>query len=246
VNQIFKKKIGIVIPAFNPNPSHLYALITRIVEVCKNYHTEILIVDDGSENSLILPAIKSVEIQFIKHNNNLGKGAALKTGFHHFLMKNQVEILMTLDADLQHPPEKIPEFINAFINKDWDIIVGYRSRNPALMPLHRILSNTLTSLIISMITGQLIRDSQCGFRLVKTNVIKTLDLYENRFHLESEILLRAAFAGFKIGFVPVPTIYSDEKSYINNIPDTLNFVGLLIKLFKERLTGKCISYNVKR
>jgi glycosyltransferase involved in cell wall biosynthesis len=240
------KKVGIIIPAFNPDISQLTELVERIKNVCQQLKYQLIIVDDGSQNWKDIEGLKDNNVYLLKHSQNLGKGAALKTGFDYLLADNSVEIVITLDADLQHPPEKIPEFLTAFFENDWDIIVGYRRRDLKIMPFHRIISNTLTSLTISLLSGQMIRDSQCGFRLIDSRVIKRLKLTENRFHLESELLLRASFFKYKIGFVPIPTIYTDQKSSINNIADTLNFIFLLLRIIKERVAGKCLKYNEKK
>jgi glycosyltransferase involved in cell wall biosynthesis len=212
-------------------------LFDRLQKVSDFLPMRILIVDDGSEPPLNLPSHSSLDIQLTRHEENLGKGAALKSGFQYFFAENGVDLIVTLDADLQHPPEKIAEFIQAYREEKGELIIGYRHRKPIVMPLSRILSNTLTSLIISAMTGQLVRDSQCGFRLLEKNAIDDIILKEVGFHLESELLILAGRKGVRFGFVKIPTIYQQEKSSINNVRDTLNFIQLIIRIFKERMIG---------
>lgn len=233
----FSGRIGIIIPAFNPSPDVLEGLVRRITRICAPNDYRILVVDDGSENAIEFNDLSDSPVSILRHSDNRGKGAALKSAFGYFLRHRSVDVIITLDADLQHPPEKIPEFLEAFAGNAGSIITGYRQRNPRVMPVHRIVSNGLTSLIISLLTGQLVRDSQCGYRLISLDVLQNMSLSEDGFHLESEMLIRAGWLGFKIGSVPIPTIYNNEKSSIKNVPDTLNFVSLIFQLVKERLSG---------
>jgi len=117
------------------------------------------------------------------------------------------------------------------------MIIGYRKRKPSIMPLSRIFSNTMTSLIISALTGQLVRDSQCGFRLIEKKFLRNLHFRENRFHLESELLILLGNRGVRFEFVEIPTIYNSEKSSINHFRDTVNFVHLILRMLKGRITG---------
>ena len=241
MDQLAEKIIGIIVPAFNPNMVHLRELIDRLKSLKLPYGVEILIVDDGSS----VPISKndfSENIQLLRHAINKGKGAGLKTGFSHFLKNDGIDLVITLDADLQHPPEKIPDFIQAYENGKGQMIIGYRRRALSIMPFHRIFSNMSTSLIISILTGQLIKDSQNGFRLHTREILQEVQLTEDGFQMESEILIKAGWQGFKIGFVPMPTIYSLEKSSINNVKDTLSFILLILKFLRERLFG-CTTTN---
>ncbi|GAB4335912.1 MAG: hypothetical protein Kow0037_16510 [Calditrichia bacterium] len=226
--------IGIIIPAYNPVPETLAELLDRIIRVCSGMPHQILIVDDGSHSPISLPDKIVSHTSLIRHQENLGKGEALKSGFRYFREKTVVNPIFTLDADLQHPPEYIPHFLEQH-RRGFSLVIGARNRKPGVMPLHRILSNTITSRMLSMLAGTRILDSQCGYRLIDKRLLGKIHLQETRFHLESEMVVRAAWAGGRIGFVPIPTIYGGEKSAIKNLPDTLNFISLYIKLLKERL-----------
>ena len=86
-----------------------------------------------------------------------------------------------------------------------------------------------------MLTGQRVKDSQCGFRLIHKDVLKELVLSENGYQLESEIILKSAKSGFDIDFIPVPTIYNTEKSHIGHVSDTIRFVQLVFKDLSQRV-----------
>jgi glycosyltransferase involved in cell wall biosynthesis len=199
---------------------------------------KLLVVDDGSTPAVHLDKKFPEPVLILRSENNSGKGQALKTGFNYFTQTIPARYILTIDADLQHPPEKIPDFLSQIKQNARQIVIGYRGRRLSRMPFHRILSNYLTSLIISSLTGCLIKDSQCGFRLFDSAILSGLQLEENRFHLESELLIKATWRKIRIGFVPIPTIYQHEKSSINNLRDTLNFISLIFKLLKRRMVGE--------
>ncbi len=229
---------GIIIPVYN-SPDHLEDLLSRITVLEKelpDWQLSILIVDDGSTPPVSnFPDVPNLSILY--HHSNLGKGAALKSGFSYFMDNPAISAILTLDADLQHPPEHIPEFLRAFRENMGDIIIGSRRRDPKVMPPHRILSNYLTSKIISFMAGQKIADSQCGYRLYSRRALEKIQAGENRFHLESEFLIRGGWQQLTVGHVDIPTIYNGAPSAIRHLPDTLNFISLILRLSMERIRG---------
>jgi dolichol-phosphate mannosyltransferase len=231
------QEFGILIPAYKPDLAKLKSLVLQLDEICKTCRCKIVIVDDGSELPKKFDLPGYIPLQIIRHPENLGKGAALRTGFRHFSENKNVDFVITMDADLQHPPQNIPDFISLYRDNSLKLVLGHRARKPGVMPFHRILSNTLTSLIISALTGKLIRDSQCGYRLIDRSLISGFPVKENGFHFESEFLLKCGWHHIPIGFVSIPTIYDKEKSSIKNIRDTVNFVVLILRLLKEQALG---------
>lgn len=217
-------KIIILIPSYNDN-RFIPELITRIMSVTKN---NILIIDDGSKIPI---DYNENNVTIIRNNKNIGKGASILKGLK-FASKKGYTHAITIDSDLQHSPEKLPEFINT--DCSYDLVSGYRVFN-SKMPFHRVLSNKITSWIISKLCGIKILDSQCGYR--RYNIIKVLSskYKENGFQFESEILLELANNNLKISHIEIPTIYSDEVSSINNVSDTIKFIKLILKNIWNRL-----------
>jgi hypothetical protein len=95
------------------------------------------------------------------------------------------------------------------------------------MPFARWLTNNLTSVILSILSGQRIRDSQSGYRLISTCVLKRIKLKAKKYDLESEILVKAGRCGFKIDAIPIGTIYRGNKSFINPLVDTGRFIKVM-------------------
>jgi hypothetical protein len=97
------------------------------------------------------------------------------------------------------------------------------------MPPVRFMTNRFMSYLISGLAKQRIPDTQCGFRLIKRDVLEKIRLLTRRYETESEILIKAARLGFKIESVPIKTIYRGQKSQIRPFADTLRFFRFIIK-----------------
>ena len=216
------KAFLVLIPAYNASST-----ISELIENTSEFvdKEDIVVIDDGSEDQTHVTAQRAGAVA-LKHKMNKGKGEALKTGFRYALEKNY-QALFTIDADLQHDPSSISDFLQK-TNKDFSgIIIGTRDINLKKMPFPRWLTNNLTSAILSVLSGQTIRDSQSGYRLISTRVLKRTKLKGKKYDLESELLVKAGRSGFKIDSVPIKTIYRGGKSFINPFVDTGRFIKLM-------------------
>ena len=209
---------SIVIPSYNE--PDLDILIKKIKAMCD---FEVIVVDDGSEPPLALE--KSLEkITVIRNKKNRGKGYSILRGIKESNKKG-CKYSIVLDADFQHAPEDIRSFINH--SKEFNLIIGFRSfKSP--MPISRILSNKITSFIISLIIRKKINDSQCGFRMYENSILKNLTFKEDGFQFETEFLLKMP-RNIRIGQIPIETIYNKNKSHINKTKDTLKFIKLIVR-----------------
>jgi glycosyltransferase involved in cell wall biosynthesis len=218
---------SVLIPAYNAGAS-LKALVNRLHISMADIR--IVVVDDGSADKTEEIA-RSVGTIVLRHDKNCGKGAALQTGFDYLKNQIDIEFILTMDADLQHQPEDIQKFFDVQQKTNADIIVGWRERIGTKMPIHRILSNTLSSALLSIKTGIKIKDSQCGFRLIRKKVIENIRLESNGYEAETELLIKAALLKYKIEFVPVSTVYGSEKSYMTHWATTINFAKVLLRKY---------------
>jgi len=192
---------------------------------------DIVVVDDGSsdESAAIAKAAGAV---VLKHSSNRGKGAALRTGFAYILSSTSYDSVITMDADLQHKPEDVPGFLAAWKSGEADLILGYRNKIGSGMPLHRILSNTITSALVSARTGIRIRDSQTGFRLIARRVLASVEVHSDGYEAETEMLIRAARQGFRIAGIPVATVYDGAPSHMTHWRTTMQFLKVLLKEYR--------------
>lgn len=219
-------KTLVIVPAFN-SADTLPDLLPRI----RSYADDFVVVDDGSsDNTADIASELGVDV--IKHNNNLGKGAAIKTGFAYAL-ENGFDTVITIDSDCQHDPGDIPRFIQAYSQSGADMIIGSRKQGKYGMPWPRRFSNWSTSRFLSMILKRNIEDSQCGYRLISGKLLKSISLISNRFELESEIIIKAVRAGFKIGFLPIKVDYRGNLlSHMRPFADTIRWCRAVLKLIR--------------
>ena len=228
----------ILIPAFNA--SDTLPQLLREINQLDYKPTEILVVDDGSCDDTASIA-QQMNVKTLRLKANKVKGYALKKGWQHLINDPETDYILFIDADLQHPVTSIPKFLDHAYRHKCKFIIGKRDIAINKMPIHRILSNKITSFIISILTGQAIEDSQCGFRLIHKEVLKKIQLFENGFQLESEIILRAAEIPVQINFISIPTLYNGEKSNIGNFQDTFKFIKLVLKEIIRK--APCILKN---
>jgi len=222
----------VVIPAYNEEKR-----IGEVVRRVREFIEDVVVVDDGSKDGTAQRA-NEAGAKVLVHGENRGKGAALKTGFE-FAVREGFDAVITLDADGQHDPVEIPKFLREAEKNELQIIVGNRMGKPEGMPVVRYLTNRFTSFVISKMSGQRIPDSQSGFRLIRKEVLESLSIESSNFDAESEILIKASLAGFKIGNVPIKTIYrGDERSKINPMVDTVRFFRLVFKGMRWRRRWK--------
>lgn len=207
----------VIVPVYNA-AEYLPELFQRLRAVAPDHH--LLFVNDGSrDHSLNL--IKEAHVNYITFPRNRGKGAALMAGFDYAVQHNYRSVV-TIDADLQHPPENLPEFFE--LDNGRRLVIGTRSFRLRIMPFERWLTNNLCSLIISVFSARRVRDSQSGYRLIPTALLKALPLKTISYDLESEMLFKAGAIGIPIAEVRIPTIYEGSHSFINPVKETLRFI----------------------
>jgi glycosyltransferase involved in cell wall biosynthesis len=216
---------GAVIPAYNPGDALL-----PVLEGVRRYirPDHIVVVDDGSVDGTARRA-ESAGVSLVRHGSNRGKGEALKSGFEYLLALSEIDAIFTIDADGQHDPEEIPAFIEAYRAGRGEVLVGNRMSERIGMPLIRVLTNIVTSAVVSALARRRIEDSQSGYRLISAEVIRKIDLVTSRYETESEILIKSSRIGAKIASVPIRTIYGSEESTINPFRDTVRFFVLVFR-----------------
>jgi glycosyltransferase involved in cell wall biosynthesis len=164
----------------------------------------IAVVNDGSTDDTARVA-EQAGAAVISHAVNRGKGAALRSGIAHAL-ETGVQTIVTMDADGQHDPVALPALIAELTHVD--VVVGARTRAGSRMPPHRRFTNSASSAAVSHIAGMPITDAQSGFRAFSRAVAERVQPSGDGYEFETEFLVLAARAGFRISSVPVPTIYA--------------------------------------
>src|SRR5262245_51723248 len=159
-------KTLLLIPAFNEAPT-----IGKLVSSSKKYIQDVLVVDDGSADGTA-SAASSATVH--RHEYNLGKGTALKTGFNYAL-EHGYDYVITIDADGQHDPDDLKGFLPLL--GQFDLILGNRMEERAHVPPLRRLANMSANFIVSALCGQQIHDSQTGFRAYTAALLRAVQLH---------------------------------------------------------------------
>lgn len=215
-----KNKVCAIIPFFNEE-RHLNSIISEV----KKYVDIIILVDDGSTDISTKNIFIDENTILISHPVNKGKGAALLSGFHKSIDVN-TKFTITIDADFQHDPKLIPEFIESL--KSFESVIGSRKINSS-MPIPRRISNFLTSKLLSIKTGKKIIDSQSGFRGFRTIILNEILPTFSGFEAESEMIVKICRKNFSLCFIEIPTTYGNDDSKMKAIPTIIGFIKVLLK-----------------
>jgi glycosyltransferase involved in cell wall biosynthesis len=212
----------VIIPTFNESKT-----IAGVVREVRKQGLEVVVVDDGSQDGTSRVASECGAV--VLHNiRNQGKGASLIKGFDYALSRN-FDAVITMDGDGQHLATDIPYFMRLAKNSNCNVIIGNRMQKIKNMPWIRVITNSFMSWIISGIAGQKIPDTQCGFRLIKKEILEKVKFATCKYEIESEIIVKSCRMGFKIDSVPVKTVYNGEVSRIHPVMDTFRFIKFAIR-----------------
>lgn len=189
----------IIIPTYNAADQ-----VGRVVQGALRSGFPVVVVDDGSSDDSAAQAA-AAGAHVLRHHANRGKGAALQTGFA-YARTQDVEGVLTLDADGQHNTEEIAALVAAWRATPGSLVLGVRSFDPSLMPRRSRIGNHISTFFISRFAGRPHRDTQTGFRIYPRALL-SLPLTTRRFDTETELLLWASKLGVPLVEVAVQTIY---------------------------------------
>ena len=210
------ERLACIVPALNAAPSLPKVIAGLRISVPSAF---IIGVDDGSTDGSRAIMNSSCDLVLV-HEVNQGKGVALKTAFREVIDRGFAATI-TIDSDGQHDPAFARPIAEAL--DSYDIVVGTRRREGTRMPFHRRVSNAISTRAISMCAGCTIPDAQSGFRAIRTEVLKKVNPPGTRYEYETAFLIQAARAGFRLGAVPIPTIYG-APSYFREFEDAMRIV----------------------
>jgi glycosyltransferase involved in cell wall biosynthesis len=202
-----------VIPCFNES-----ARIAALIPAVRRQLPAVLVVDDGSTDDTMRLA-KGAGAEVLRHDRNLGKGAALKTGLAQALKQGH-EWAATLDGDGQHAPEDLPALFRCAQATGAVLVIGNRMNEARKMAWLRRQANRWMSWQLSRQAGRRLPDTQSGLRLIHLQTWATLPLKTERFEIESETLMAFLAAGHRVEFAAVQVNRSGRKSHIRPVADS--------------------------
>jgi dolichol-phosphate mannosyltransferase len=187
-----------------------------------HYAGDLLFVDDGSTDrsaSLIEQACDA-QTHLVRHSRRSGYGAALLSGFA-FALKQHYDNIITIDADMQHDPRHLPDFLRQL--QDHDVVLGSRYLQPKYIdniPRERFLINRNILWVINTLFQAQLTDPFCGYRGYRTRFLQTCQLTETSYGFALEILLEALLHKRSIKEVAIEVIYLDRaRVFLDGLDD---------------------------
>ncbi len=220
------QRVSIIIPALDEEPA-IGSVLERVARVRSSlrdqgYRFEVLVIDDGSRDGTARIA-RQHGARVISHPNALGNGAAVKRG----IRAAKGDVILLMDADGQHPPERIPELLAGM--QTHDLVVG--ARGGTGHGKHKRWANRIYNGLASWVVGKPIPDLTSGFRAARADVMKRFCyLLPNTFSYPTTITLAFFRAGYAVKYVPIEAAHRDGKSKIKLLKDGSRFFLIIAKI----------------
>ncbi len=156
----------------------------------------------------------------LRHATTQGKGSAVRTGLAYILAQSDTTHVLMLDGDMQHLPDEAPRLIATAVATGADLVVGQRHFDRAAMPASRYYANLCGSRARSSFMGVPLGDTQCGYRLFRTETLRQMKLRATGYDIETEMLVKVGRLGGRIEHVPVSAVYNGGRSKLRPVRDT--------------------------
>lgn len=239
--------ITAIIPAYNPDKK-FHVVIDGLIQAGFKH---IIVVNDGTDSkfqSLFDKVEHSKYCTLITHEENLGKGRALKTAFKYFLKHFPNDIgVVTLDADNQHKIKDVVNCARALKQSPSKLVLGVRNFNIDNVPKKSSLGNKATSLAFKFFCDLNISDTQTGLRAIPSFFVeKLLNTIGEKFEFETNMLLDTKIYGIKIMEVPIETVYIDgnTKSNFNPLLDSFSIYRVIVKFLCSSFSAVICDYTL--
>jgi glycosyltransferase involved in cell wall biosynthesis len=217
------------IPAYNEEKT-----IAKVVLLAQRHADIVVVCDDGSQD-LTGDIAQKLGAIIIRHEKNMGYGAAIQRLFQKAKELN-ADLLLALDADGQHDAREIPKLLQPLLDGKADIVIGSRFLQPGNhMPVYRRFGvKVLTKMTNNSGGKSPVTDGQCGFRAYNRKAIDGLALEEDGMGISAEILLKAQALGLTMAEVPVEVHYKGlETSSHNPLRHGLSVIATIMRMIVE-------------
>ncbi len=197
----------VVIPAFNESLT-----IREVAEKALRHCKHVIVVDDGSKDDT-LTKLKGLSVTVLHNECNLGKAATLVRGFSYALQHHATAVI-SIDGDAQHDADDIPKLMAAYEENSNLLVIAARLKNNEEAPSNRLWANHFADFWVSWAAGHLVIDSQSGFRLYPAKLLKETKAAHGKywgFVFETEIIINAAYQGFRTTSIPIKSCYPEKR-----------------------------------
>ena len=239
--------ITAIIPAYNPDKK-FHVVIDGLIQAGFKH---IIVINDGTDpkfSNLFDKVERNKNCTLITHEENLGKGRALKSGFKYFLKHFPNDIgVVTLDADNQHKIKDVIKCAKALKQNPNKLILGVRNFNLDNVPKKSSYGNKITSLAFKLFCDLTISDTQTGLRAIPASFVeKLIDTVGEKFEFETNMLLDTKNYGIKILEVPIETVYIDgnTKSNFNPLLDSFSIYKVIAKFLCSSCSSVICDYSL--
>lgn len=239
-----KGRVVLLIPALDPD-EHLLELLEQMKPI---WNGPVILVDDGSSREAkerIFPAAKAMGCVVVHHEQNRGKGRALKTGFEECLRRwPDLVGVVTADADGQHLPEDIRAVEERLLESPDALVLGCRDFGASDVPSKSMLGNRITRTFMRFFCGVGVTDTQTGLRGIPAGFMKELLLVNGEgFDFETNMLLETKTCRVAIIEQPIHTVYLQQNraSHFQPLQDSVRIYTILLKFCAASLAGFCVD-----
>lgn len=213
--------------------------IGDVVRGARRFAAHVLVVSDGSSDATAEVA-KQAGAEVLRHETNLGKGAALQNGMRR-LAEQGFSRVLTMDGDGQHLADQIPLLLEESDRDRRALVIGARQIEPGTVAPIKLFGNRFANRWVEIACGRSLPDTQSGFRVYPLHETLALNARAGRFAFETEVVIRAARSGLRTRSVPVRAYYppADQRvSHYRPFLDTVRIIFVVVGLIIRDRTDR--------
>jgi glycosyltransferase involved in cell wall biosynthesis len=249
-----KPRLLVFIVAYNAETT-IDRVLTRIpASLGALYDTEILIIDDASEDRTFERSAtrkRGGDVPFVLtvlvNPENQGYGGNQKIGFHYAIERG-FDVVALIHGDGQYAPELLPDLVAPVVRHEAELVMGSRLLSGGArkggMPLYKLAGNRLLTITQNALLGSRLSEFHSGYRIYDVGALARLpfDLNTNDFHFDTEIIIQMMLAEHRVLELPIPTYYGDEICYVNGVKYARD---VLLSTLKARVQDLDLVYDPK-
>ena len=236
---------AIVIPAYKPSERMI-----PFVEELSHTFASIVVVDDGggAEYAHIFQKLKDISgVEVLVHEENRGKGRALKTAFSYVMSRPEITGVITVDADGQHLVADICKVSEALDANPNSLVLGCRQFSDSSIPARSRFGNNVSRVMYRVLCGIAVSDTQTGLRGLPVSFLPTcIEAEGERYEYETNMLIAAKKAGVAFAEVPITTVYEDNNSssHFHPVLDSIRIYSRLLRYSVASLLSVLMEFLI--
>jgi glycosyltransferase involved in cell wall biosynthesis len=209
-DQFLRYKCCVLVPCYN-NAASLGQVLSDI----SSYTHEIIVVNDGSTDETLSVIDQFSHVKLVSYSKNQGKGYALRKGFEKAIASGY-EYAISIDADGQHYAHDLLTLLDQVKEHPKAIVIGARNLRQENVPGKSSFGNRFSNFWFWLYTGIKAPDTQSGYRLYPLNALQEIHFYTTKYEFEVEVLVRSAWHGIKVLFVPIDVYYPPQEERVSH------------------------------